>query len=142
MKKKAIVICAVAACVSMVAIVKRDLSFKRSSRSTVLGIVTDYKYLNKLEAENAAERFERAAKGMIVLNNESETHAASLTRRFIFSFNLQNDSVIRAKEFLLEADSDYSKKSRQAAVEDAERKLNDERRVFADNMRVVLSSYR
>ena len=140
MKRRMIVICAVVACFSLVAIVHRDLSLKRASRAAIINLCTNER-LDKLGADGALDKLEQTVKGVTFLSVNQEEQAAALVNSFIFSFKLRQDSVDRAQEHLLDADSDYAKHAWREDVSKAELALAEERRLFAEKMKIVLSAY-
>ncbi len=141
MKKRILHIAVYGVVVAVVVLVQRDLSIRRAARASMLDIATSYESLDKLDAETAAERFERA-KGMLFFGDALETQAADLTRMFLFSYVIKRDSVAHAKEQALDATTESGRRAWEDISEEKEAELAGLRRQLADGMRVLLAAAR
>jgi hypothetical protein len=121
---------------------RRDIELKRYARAAIADLCANAGSLEKLSVESAADRIEAAAKGTLFFNSSLERQAAAMARGHVFSLNLQQGSINIAREFELEADSDYSRKARRERVDAEKAKLAGIRADFGERMRALVAAHK
>jgi hypothetical protein len=142
MKQRIVIIAAVGVLAVGIVLARREIKMKSSARSAIADLCANGGSMGKLEVQGAADRIQTAAKGLLVCGSGLERQAASLAESHAFGLKLQQDSLDGAKEFALEADSDYARKSRRERVEAEEAKLAEIRAEFAERMRALVAAHR